>query len=179
MARRFLLLQRQDEFVINVNEKPLPESDDLERIEYSFPRDYTEEELPEGIEIDEEGWGVEEVQAGREIRWKLNFHKDTIDEEELRGVAVYAKGKLAQRPFLFNLTKGLEGQHGTEYLTGQVLADYVDELRQDLIATERQRINWNHPETKSLLEWGQRRLRQLLALWAERRGQWRRTSSRL
>lgn len=168
MSRRFLLHQAQADFEVRVNGDRLPESFELAKVEYAFPEAYADEEWPEGLVVDEEGWGIEEVD-GERIRWRFLFHQDTIDEEELRGIAVYANKKLAQKPFLFNVTGGLQGQHGVEYLSGQVEADFIDSLPEDLIATERQRINWEHERTQPLLAWGQRRLRELLGLWARRR----------
>lgn len=89
----------------------------------------------------------------------------------MRGVAVFAGGKLAQRPFFFNLTRGFTGQHGAEYLAGQVVADFIDRLPADLIATERQRVNWDRRETTPLLNWGQQRLRRVLRVWADLRAE--------
>jgi len=170
MARRFLLVGQQSNFRVKVNGTDLPDAFDLEGIEYVFPRDYRTEEQPELLtNVDERGWGTEKMENGREIRWRFLFHKNTIDEEELRGAAVFTKGKLAQAPFLFLLTGGLSGQHGVEYFSGQVLADFIDALKDDLIATERQRINWEHPESRPLLEWGQKRVKELLRVWQERR----------
>ena len=40
----------------------------------------------------------------KEIRWKIHFLRDTIDDDELRGVSVFSKVKVVQRPFFFNLT---------------------------------------------------------------------------
>lgn len=167
MARRFLLHQQQEDFEVTVDGLDLPEAFDEAGVEFVFPRDLDPELLP-GVVVDDEGWGLEEV-SGNKIRWRLLFFRDTIDEEELKGVAIYAKGKIAQRPFLFHLTRGLTGQHGAEYLAGQVEADYIDDLPADLIATERQRINWNDEATQPLLEWGQRRLRHSLKIWSELR----------
>ena len=168
MARRFLLHQGQADFRVSVQGEPLPQSYDVAGFEYQFPKDLPEP--IEGVEIDEDGWGVEVVD-GNKIRWRLLFRKDTIDEEELKGVAVFAGGKLAQRPFLFNLTGGLTGQHGAEYLAGQVVADFIDRLPADLIATERQRVNWERDETAPLLDWGQSRLRRAFRVWAKLRGE--------
>ena len=166
MARRFLLHQGQADFTVSVQGESLPQSYDVAGFEYQFPK-----HLPEPIddvEIDEDGWGLETV-GDNEIRWRFLFRKDTIDEEELKGVAVFAGGKLAQRPFFFNLTGGLTGQHGAEYLAGQVVADFIDQLPADLIATERQRVNWDRVETAPLLDWGRARLRLVFRAWAKLR----------
>ncbi len=168
MARRFLLHQEQANFRVLVQGEPIPPSYDVAGFEYQFPKDLPEP--IEGVEIVGDGWGLETVD-GNEIRWRFLFHEDTIDEEELKGVAVYAGGKLAQRPFLFNLTRGLTGQHGAEYLAGQVVADFIDRLPADLIATERQRVNWDRGETSPLLLWGQSRLRRVCRVWAELRAE--------
>jgi len=170
IARRFLLHQRAHDFRVLINNAPLPEEEDLEGVEFVFPQDYREGEKPEGLLIDN-GWGVEITSNGREIRWRVFFYKEPIEEEELRGIAVFSKGKLAQRPFFFNLSGGLGGQHGQEYMSGQVEAEYIDALDEDIIATERQRINWEHRETVPLEEWGQTQIKKLLNIWRTRRGE--------
>jgi hypothetical protein len=170
MARRFLLLQRADDFTVTVNGSGLPAAEDLEKIEFSFPTDYRAGEGPAGLTV-KEGWGIEQLPGGGEIRWRIIFYKDTIDDEELTGISVFAHKKLAQRPFLFNLSGGLGGQAGTAYISGQVEADFIDERSTDMIATERQRINWELEDTQPLLEWGQQRVRQLLRLWRDRRAE--------
>jgi len=82
--------------------------------------------------------------------------------------------KLAQRPFFFNLTGGLSGQHGQEYMTGQVMADFVDSLDHDIISPERQRVNWEDPAVGALEKWGQDRVKSLLRSWRDLRGKKRR-----
>lgn len=173
LNRRFLLLQWADDFKITVNGKPLPDLDPPPGVEFVFPLDYTDEEKPAGMHSDG-GWGIETLPNGHEIRWRIQFYREPIEDEELRGVSIFANVKLAQRPFFFNLSGGLGGQHGQEYLSGQVQADYLDSLKQDIIATERQRINWEHAEARPLEEWGQRRVKALLRLWHDRRGEARR-----
>jgi hypothetical protein len=170
MARRFLLHQRGADFVVRVNEQPLPEAEESSKIEFNFPEDYREEEKPKNLRI-VDGWGEEKLPNGKQIKWKFHFYEKPIDDEELQGVAIFARGKLAQAPFFFNLSGGLGGQHGQEYLSGQVQADYLDELSTDIIAPERQRINWEHTESLPLLTWGQQRVKSLLVLWRNRRGE--------
>lgn len=133
-----------------------------------FPRNYTEEEKPASIVFDDD-WGEEKLQNGKTIKWRFKFYEDPISDEELQGVAIFSNGKLCQTPFYFNLTGGLGGQFGQEYLSGQVQADYLDELTVDIISLERQRVNWDHVESHPLLEWGQDRIRKLFVIWQKRR----------
>jgi hypothetical protein len=171
MARRFLLNQKVADFKVLINGDPLPPGQESGDIELLFPRDYAEEQKPPTM-LDTDGdWGIEQLSDGSQIRWNIAFYKKPIDEEELRGVAVFARYKLAQRPFFFNLTGGLGGQHGLSYLTGQVEADYIDQLQKDLIATERQRINWDTNEAGPLLVWGQERIKSLLKIWKAKRAE--------
>lgn len=170
MARRFLLLKDAHDFSVKINGENLPRSGDLSGIEFSFPADYDPEQIPPGVILDDDGWAKETV-AGHTIRWKINFYKETIDVEELRGVSVFANGKLAQKAFFFNLTGGLSGQHGQEYLSGQVIADYIDQMEFDIISPERQRINWEDENALPLEEWGKQRIKDLLSLWKTKRGE--------
>ena len=169
MARRFLLHQAASDFQVLVNGEALPDADGLLPLQFSFPEEYREDELPDGLRIDGE-WAVEQV-GDDEIRWRVRFYEDPIGEEELRGVSVFSGVKMVQSPFFFNLTGGLPGQHGQQYLSGQVQADFLDEQENDLVAPERQRVNWDHPAASPIEAWGQRRLRQLLGLWRDRRGE--------
>lgn len=170
ISRRFLLTQRVADFKVKVNGNDLPEiSPDAEGIEFKFPKDYSNPtynlEIPNGLRVDTLGWAVETLPAGQEVRWKIVFYKDTIKVQDLRGIAVYSRGKLAQTPFLFNITGGVSGQYAEQYISGQVEADFIDSFEDDVIATERQRINWEYPGLKELEEWGQRRTKDLLATW--------------
>ncbi|MEU3286706.1 ATP-binding protein [Streptomyces longwoodensis] len=170
MARRFLLLERADEFKVIVNGEPISIEEDVEKIQFSFPADYSKAEMPDALQI-EDGWGVEELANGEKIRWQFHFYRDPIHEEELAGISIFSHHKLSQRPFLFNLSGGFGGQQGTSYLSGRIEADFIDDQEKDLISTERQRINWEADATLPLFEWGQGRVKSLLKIWQERRAE--------
>ncbi|MBO9712463.1 ATP-binding protein [Sphingomonas sp.] len=170
MSRRFLLASQADDFIVTVNGLSLPEDVEPFSVQFDFPRDYQAGERPAGMNLDGD-WGVEELSEGRKIRWRVRFSTTPIESEEFRGVSVFCGVKIAQNPFFFNLSGGLGGQHGQQYLTGKVVADYLDQLGGDVITTERQRINWEEPVALELQEWGQVRLKELLVLWKERRAQ--------
>lgn len=169
MARRYLLHQTAADFRIVVNGKPLPEADDLFPIQFEFPGEYRNGEIPETLRIDG-AWGLEPV-GNHQVKWRVRFYEEPISEEELRGFSVFAGGKLVQAPFFFNLSGSLPGQHGQQYVSGQIQADFLDEQSDDLTAPERQRVNWDHPAATELQEWGRHRLRQLLGIWRDRRGE--------
>ena len=169
MARRFLINQVAEEFKILINGQDVPDDNALAGVEFDFPTDYNEDELPEGLSIEEK---VGREQVGEDnISWRVRFTKEPIDTEELRGLSVFCGIKLAQTPFFFNLSGGLPGQHGQQYLSGQVQADYLDRLPADVITTERQRVNWELPTCKPLEEWGQARIKSLLSIWKARRAE--------
>ena len=112
MSRRFLLHQQVADFAVSVNGKDLPEGEDLEDVEFVFPKDYKEGGASGQIAFEPEdgepqAWGVETLPGGDEIRWRFVFTKKPIDKDGLRGIAVFTNGKLAQEPFLFNLVGGL------------------------------------------------------------------------
>ncbi len=169
LARRFLLHRRVDDFEVTVNAKPLPVDKDDKAIEFDYPRAYRDGEAPDGMTVADDGFGEEQLPNGDKVRWRIVFYKDTIDERELQGIAVFAGGKLAQAPFWFEMVGGTTAQAGQPYMSGRVEADFLDRKQEDLIATERQRVNWQHEETQELLEWGRQRMRDLLALWGKRR----------
>jgi hypothetical protein len=167
LARRFLLLERAAEFSILVDGEPIADTGEGSGVQFKFPEEWNEADRPDGLTVREDGWGEESIN-GHTIRWRCVFYNETIKEEELRGFAVFAHGKLAQVPFFFDLTGGTSAQQGQEYLSGQVNADFLDDGA-DLISIERQRVDWNNELAAPLLEWGQKRMRRLLVLWSDRR----------
>ena len=74
----------------------------------------------------------------------MGFTKLLIPDDEARGVSVLSRGKLVQAPFYFDLSGGAYGQHGMQYMTGEVQADFLDDAV-DLIATDRASVLWGGP----------------------------------
>lgn len=118
--------------------------------------------------IPEKGHSVELV-AGREVKCWVGFVKKADWPADQAGVGVYAHGKLAQdRPFTF----GVKGKEiFTRYMFGVVEAEWLDELDQDVISTDRTSVNWELPETRPLYEWGQKKV----SAWVAKFEEWRAT----
>jgi len=127
-------------------------------IEYRFP--------PDGMQ-------VEEIEPGKTVSYYYAFAKETIKSTELRGFAVYVRGKTAQAPpFFFNVEGTASGQHATRYVTGDIEADFIDQDPNDsadVVSTDRQEVDWEAGITAKLNEWGQELSRRVLREWTERR----------
>lgn len=130
---------------------------------FRFPPDALPEKAHE-----QDGLAVEVVD-GKEIRWWIGFTPEPIEDEELRGISVLARGKMAQRPFMFQRGGGVTSQLGQEYLVGEVFADWIDddpEIAGDLISTNRAELMLEDARLGEFLKWGRDRLN-----WALRKRQ--------
>lgn len=67
LSRRFLVHQTSDDFEIRVNETPIVKTEDFSKVEFTFPRDYKKDGIPDGLTI-KDGWGVEKLSNGKEIK---------------------------------------------------------------------------------------------------------------
>lgn len=172
LSRRFLLTQIADDFIITVNTFSLPDNFSKE-LEFVFPRDLSTEDKVKVINqtgTDTSGWAIETFLT-YEIKWRIGFYEEPIETEELRGISIFAKGKMAQKPFFFDISGGISGQMGLEYITGQMIMDFIDTGNNDLIATERQRINLQTELGKKIKEWGVERIKLLSSIWKQRRSE--------
>ncbi len=61
----------------------------------------------------------------------------------LRGIALFSRGKLVNAPEYFSESTS---SHFYQYLTGWIKADFIDLIEEDVISTNRQALNWEHPE---------------------------------
>ncbi len=153
IARRLLVLDQN--FTVHVNGTPILRQE----IPFQF-------RFPENTGV----WETAELSNGQQIQWWAGFCKDTIPDEEQRGFVVYVRGKLAQTPWFFDLSGGVWGQHGMQYLTGEIQADFLDE-NDDLIATDRGTVRWEDPTAVPLKEWGRKKIRELLKTWSDKRSE--------
>jgi len=153
MARRFAILSH--EFEVWINGKRLEPYD----LEYEF-------RFPENEEFE-----FENVPGLGTVKWWVGFTPKPVKYEDARGIAVMVRGRLAQEPFFFNLRGGVHGQHGMQYMVGEVHADVLDEGGIDLVSTGRSAVMWEHHRAEPLLTWGTNKVRVLLSEWASRRSQ--------
>ncbi len=99
------------------------------------------------------------------LRDKIQGHliattKPIAPKTNMRGVTLFSRKKLVNLPEYFSDSTS---SHFFSYLTGWLEVDFIDDLPEDVIATDRQSLRWTHPEMMKLREY----LRDLLN-WLER-----------
>ena len=164
LAHRFTVTMLRPDFNVTVNDKKIDPNSALPTF-LNHRVGNIETPLKETIEIG----GVQ-----REVRFWAGFVslKDSEWPIENAGVGVYAHGKIAQdRPFFF----GVKGKEiFSRYIYGVVEADWLDELPDDVVSTDRRSINWDDDATCQLYEWGAEKLNS----WLEGFKSWKKNQPR-
>lgn len=68
---------------------------------------------------------------------------------QMRGVGVYANGRLANEPEFFGAS---DSSYAYAYLTGYVTIDRLDAIRPDVVATDRRAVNWEQVDAARIRE---------------------------
>jgi uncharacterized protein (TIGR02391 family) len=90
-----------------------------------------------------------------------------VMRQDLRGITLYANGRLANTAGFFGIS---ETPHAFSYLSGWIDANFLDELTTaDVIATDRQSISWDLPETEALQKFLQKIVNYVVKKWEEGR----------
>lgn len=92
--------------------------------------------------------------------------KPISPKSNMRGVTLFSRKKMVNAPEYFSESSS---SHFYSYLTGWLEVDFIDDLPVDVIGTNRQSLNWDHPEMKELREHLQILVRALASDWRTKR----------
>lgn len=97
------------------------------------------------------------------IKGWVAYSKYAYKNEEMAGVRIYVRGKLAAVTRDFGHKAGFTGEFTVRtYLVGEIHADWLDEDKdEDLVASDRQDILWSSEKGQALKEWGKKVLEDL------------------
>jgi hypothetical protein len=109
--------------------------------------------------------GTDAYLSTKSIKGRMVSARKPIGQE-LRGVTLYAHGRLVNEPEFFGAS---ESSFAYQYLSGYLEVDFIDELAQDAIATDRRALDWDLDETALLREALQRLVTRIGQKWRERR----------
>lgn len=118
-------------------------------------------EVPSGI-------GLEiEYEKQMEVKGHLIATEKPIPPAtNMKGITLFSRKKLVNIPEYFSDSTS---SHFFTYLTGWLEVDFIDDLGEDVIGTNRQSLNWEHPDMLKLREHLQKMLRWLEIDWREKR----------
>ncbi len=85
---------------------------------------------------------------------------------ELRGITLYSRGKLVNLPEYF---ADSSSSHFYQYVTGWIQADFIDDLPEDVISTNRQSLNWSQDDMGIFREHLQKFISKIGAEWRQKR----------
>lgn len=155
MSRRFAL--DATEMKIRINR------DEISRFDYPVQFRFPPDAIPNerGLSIDKDNWAQEEIAPNQPVRWWFGFTETPLKDQSLQGISILARGKMVQRPFLFERSQGVSGQLGQEYLIGEVQADWLDtgkDIDEDRVQANRDQLQLEDAELDDFIQWGRRRL---------------------
>ena len=84
----------------------------------------------------------------------------------LRGIALFSRGKLVNAPEYFSESTS---SHFYQYLTGWIKADFIDLIEEDVISTNRQALNWEHPEMAEFRQYLEKLISAIGQDWRKKR----------
>lgn len=85
--------------------------------------------------------------AGQIIGHVMTTKKPIPPKTNMRGIVLFSRKKLVNVPDYFSDSTS---SHFFSYLTGWLEVDFIDDLEDDVIATNRQSLNWGHEEMQKL-----------------------------
>lgn len=141
LTSRFTVTLARPDFLVSVDGQPIERDAAMPELLLRIPK------LGE----------AEDTIGEHRVKYWVGFAKRPINPSSDAGVGIFTHGKMAQdRPFFFDLT----GNHFTQpYIYGVVEADWLDDLPEDIISTDRSSIDWDHPQAAMLRSWGTKALR--------------------
>ena len=162
LARRFSVIGGQSDFEIVINGSPIsPQERDLSAL----------------LDKDADGnryiWNYEDVRIKDDEDWTVSGWIGALDRTSPnldgidRGIALMARGKLVQEPFVFEAIVGQ--QYALSYIIGELHVEFVDDT-EDTIGTNRNALVWDTEANAALKEWGRKEVNRIAREWANKRG---------
>ena len=163
LARRFSIIGGQNNFEVVINGSPIsPEERDMKSL----------------LDKDTDGnlyiWDYEDVSIKDDEDWTVLGWIGALDRTSPsldgidRGIALMARGKLVQEPFVFEAVVGQ--QYALSYIIGELHVEFVDDA-EDTIGTSRNVLVWDTDANTALKEWGQREVNRIAREWGKKRSE--------
>lgn len=163
LSRHFGLIDPKD-FAIRVN------SSSVKPLEKKYAYAWPEDTKRKHYQLVQQIYKDDETGQTYQFAFRLRF----TDEKKYlmaaeRGLRVYAHNRLASFPSMLNVNSNAHGFRYSDYLDGIVVADFIDELPTDYIATDRSDLRWETPPLAGLREMLTAEMQKALGKFADKR----------
>ncbi|PIN80626.1 hypothetical protein COV13_03275 [Candidatus Woesearchaeota archaeon CG10_big_fil_rev_8_21_14_0_10_32_9] len=111
---------------------------------------------------------VDGYKHAKNIVGKIFTLRTPVSDPEMKGVYLTSRGKIVNTASFFGL-RDTDQFH--TYVTGYLEVDFIDDLLDDLISTDRQSLNWETNETRELQDYLQKLIRKIGNEWRRKRGE--------
>lgn len=146
------------EIVLNEN-KPLTINRDLK---FSDVEKQFSWEFPKSFELIDRKYENVDLIRG------FMFTSETPLKPGLRGITLYANGRMVNLPEFFGAT---ESSHFFSYLSGYLDVDFIDTWVEDVISTDRQSLDWENNKLQEMQAYFHTLLRALEKDWRAKRNE--------
>ncbi|MFA6338635.1 MAG: TIGR02391 family protein [Candidatus Paceibacterota bacterium] len=160
-------------FIIDASFKITLQHNSWAPIEVTNERKYAD--LDKEIEWDvpaDIGMESDYARKAQVIGHLIATEKPISPKTNMRGVVLFSRNKLVNQAEYFSDS---ESSHFFSYLTGWLEVDFIDDLPEDVIETNRQSLIWDHPEMAELRTYLQSVIRWLERDWRNKRAAKRET----
>jgi uncharacterized protein (TIGR02391 family) len=111
------------------------------------------------------------IPSGSEYSGKVNGELITAEkplspQSGLRGITLFSRGKLVNMPEFFSNSTS---SHFFQYLSGWFNIDFIDDLEDDVISTNRQSLDWENPDMQKLRNFLSGIISQINQEWRKKR----------
>ena len=175
LARRFSVISEKHNFTVKINGDPITikDRDDLQSLQFIWTMG--------DFELEETTAVVHNKLANRsgdwDENWKVKGWIGTVEKpqklkahgENLNSIVVFARGRLFHENILNVLDKS---DYYTEYLTGQIEADFLDDSdKEDIAISNRQSVVEDDDRYEKICEFLKQRLEEVGRQWNQLRGE--------
>jgi uncharacterized protein (TIGR02391 family) len=96
----------------------------------------------------------------------MTAEKPLSPQSGLRGITLFSRGKLVNMPEFFSNSTS---SHFFQYLTGWLNVDFIDDLEDDVISTNRQSLDWENTDMQRLRDFLSGIISQINQEWRKKR----------
>ena len=102
----------------------------------------------------------------KKIKGKIITLETPVKDTEMKGVYLVSRGKMVNKAEFYGL-RDTDQFH--TYITGYLQVDFIDEMEEDVISTDRQSLNWENDQMKELREYLQNVIKKIASDWKKKR----------